>query len=474
MDFLALIGALGLLLWLFRHIERWLHQHIFKVGWLLTNNFQITTVLYYIVFLPGILLHESTLWLAAGLLNVRAERVIQFPQAQEIGELRLNFVRLSTDAGALRLSLVKMAPPVAGICALWLIAARALSLDQIAGAAASGALDDLAGAASQLAQTADFWLWFYFAFTIANSMFPELPKMFSARQQSRAIILAGTALLIVWRAAGSIDLSAALAIERLTSSLALITLQIIVMNIVIVVLLGAVEALIERVTGKSATFSAGRMLTMSRQEAQQWKAVQAQTGPDARQRRAKRSKDAVIASVYDLKLPIPGPPGREPVSRSIVAVMDVPAGNSGAEAAAKADKAPEPPTIRLDTSSRVSPPAELEDAPPASQLPNMGKSSFRQDEGTELDRVAPANDENAPFSRPFAGGDSNVGYVEGDESDGAEDADGAQFSRPFNMRTRTNVELDEDPDISRAAPNPSEGAENDNNRPARRRGPTQR
>ena len=71
---------------LFRQIERWLHQHIFKVGWLLTNNFQTTTVLYYILFLPGILLHECSLWLAAGILNVRAERAIEFPAEQEIGE----------------------------------------------------------------------------------------------------------------------------------------------------------------------------------------------------------------------------------------------------------------------------------------------------------------------------------------------------------------------------------------------------
>ncbi|MCY3833198.1 MAG: hypothetical protein OXG85_09280 [Chloroflexi bacterium] len=449
-----MVGALGLLLWLFRQIERWLHQHIFKVGWLLTNNYQITTVLYYIVFLPGILLHEFTLWLAAGLLRVRAVRAIQFPATQEIGELRLNFVRLSPQSGLLRLSLIRLAPFVAGLCALWLIAAQVLDLDQIVDAAKSGELEDLAGAAAKLLRTADFWLWFYFAFTFANTMFSDLPKGFSARHRSATIILTGAIPVVAWSAASSIELSLAQAIERLTSSLALITLQVIVMNIVILAGLGLIEALIERVTGKSATFSDGKMLTMSRQEAQEWKAAQAQKRRAARQRGTERSKEKVIASVYELKLPIPGPPGREPVSRSIVTVMDLAEARADAAAAARADNMPEPPTIQLDQQSQAppAPPADPGDAPTASQPVKTRKYPYRQSEATRSERQARADDENAPFSRPFAGSDSKVDTADGNETDGGEAADASPFSRPFNMRTRPSVDLDLDSDSSPARP----------------------
>lgn len=395
-----------------------------------------------------------TLWLAAGLLRVRADRAIQFPATQEIGELRLNFVRLSTQPGLLRLTLIQLAPFVAGVCALWLIAAQVLRLDQIADAAKAGELDDLAGAAAKLVRTTDFWLWFYFAFTFANTMFPQLPKGFRARQRSGAIILTGAIPVAAWRAASLIDSSLVLAIERLTTSLALITLQVIVLNIVILAVLGVVEALIERVTGKSATFSDGRMLTMPRQEAQEWKAAQAQKRRAARQRGTDKSKEKVIASVYELKLPTPGPPGREPVSRSIVTVMVPAEARADDAAAANSDSKPEPPTIQLDPKAQAppEPPADLGGAPTARRPETTRMSQYRQSEESRSERQAPADDENAPFSRPFAGPDSKADTADGIEIDGADGAKTGQFSRPFNLRTRPSVDVDLDPDSSAARP----------------------
>jgi hypothetical protein len=64
-----------------------MHQHIFKVGWLVTKKLRTTTTLYYTIFLPGVFLHEIVLWFIAGILNVRAERAIAWPEQQAIGEL---------------------------------------------------------------------------------------------------------------------------------------------------------------------------------------------------------------------------------------------------------------------------------------------------------------------------------------------------------------------------------------------------
>ena len=105
-----------------RRLETWLHQHLFKVGWLTTKNFQTTTILYYTFFLPGVVLHEFTYWLAAGLLNVRAERAIQWPEAQDIGELKLNFVKLAPRSSPWRVAIITLCPLIVGILVVVLIA----------------------------------------------------------------------------------------------------------------------------------------------------------------------------------------------------------------------------------------------------------------------------------------------------------------------------------------------------------------
>ena len=61
-------------------LRRWLQQHVFKVGWLLTKNLQTTTILFYTLFLPGVILNQFVTWMAAGILNVRAERAIRGPK----------------------------------------------------------------------------------------------------------------------------------------------------------------------------------------------------------------------------------------------------------------------------------------------------------------------------------------------------------------------------------------------------------
>ena len=330
-----------------------------------------------------------------------------------------------------------MAPLAAGVGALWFIASQVLNLDRIAGVAAPGALDDLAAATSQLASTPDFWLWFYLAFTVANTMFPQLPKNLSARQKSAAFVAAGACLLSAWRAAAAIELSLALAIERLTGDLALITLQIIVINIVFVVVLGTAEALIERVTGKSATFSDGRMLAMSRAAAQEWKAAQSANRRAARKRTTEPSKETVIASVYDLKLPIPGPPGREPVSRSIVAVMMDAKAETEAHSAVEPDK---PTAIQMDAQPQAPPESQVEAADPlaAGQSRKERNLLYRRDQTKTPDRVGRTNHENAPFSRPFASEDSKEDRIDKNQSRRPDAADASPFSRPFKMRTRSD------------------------------------
>ncbi|MCY4464330.1 MAG: hypothetical protein OXE46_02200 [Chloroflexi bacterium] len=366
---------MGLLFLAFRRVERWLHQHIFKVGWLLTNNFQITTILYYSLFLPGIVLHELCVWLLAGLLRVRAERAISFPAAQEIGELRLNFIRLSPQAGRIRIVIISLTPLAAGIVALWLLAEGVFRWQTALAPLDAGGIDALATALQTVVRTADFWLWVYLAFVIANTMFPALPLLQSWWHKAAAAI----ALLLLAYLARTLDSAFSLA---LLESLAVALLQVLAFNLLVVAVLGTVESLIERVTGKSASFVDGKMIAMSREEALAWRAEQRRASASSRP----QPKPKAFRTIYDFPLPIPGPPGREPVSRRAVTVL--------------MPSAPEEPA----------PPAEQPTQPPS------------------IDAIRAS--EAVPFSRPFVPGDALID----DEpwQDEADDNGDAGFARPFS------------------------------------------
>ncbi len=431
---------MGLLLVLFRRSERWLHQHIFKVGWLLCNSYQTTTILYYIFFLPGILLHELALWLAASLLNVRAERAIGFPAAQEIGELRLNFIRVSADAPSLRYGLVKLAPLIAGLVALWAISSQVFNWREVAAFALTGDIDDLALAISRLTRTADFWLWFYLAFTIANTMFPSLRRRQSKRRKTGWALAAGALALAAWRLAGEFDEAAARVVESLVGNLALVVLGTLGINLVALLALGGVEALIERVTGKSATFEDDKMIALSRAEAQARK-----QGRGRGRRRPGGGREAnaaaqTVASIYEFKLPIPGPPGREPVSRSAVSVINV---------KAEPREPPHPASAKATSPGRPLPSAgESARSQPAVKAPAVASSAKpvprEKPDPPAVSRQPPApiqssRAENAPFARPFVEGANRKDEEENTDALPRPGADG-QFQRPFAMKSRAGVD----------------------------------
>lgn len=380
----------------------------------------------------------------AGLLGLRSDRAVGFPERQEIGELRLNFIRVSPNAGKLRYALIGFAPLIAGTVCLWATAAHIFRLQEAAILLQPGSVDELARAINRLTTTADFWLWFYLAFTVANTMFPRLCGPLSARQLSGlALVLTATAYF-VWRIGGAIETSVAQGIEVLVSSLIIVVLQVIFINIVVVLGLGALEALFERLTGKSAAFADGKMITMSRQEAQNYTRLQARERLASRQRQPGRKRAEVIRSVYDLKLPIPGPPGREPVSRSVVSVVNL--SENTAKASTYAETIPDEPaptprsTISVEQSAPVQPERSERKKAGIARTKNQDSSSTAHPPAAAIDR--PLDDALAPFSRPFADASSSRHADDDVIVKGDKQASGEHFPRPFSMKTRSFDEAD--------------------------------
>ncbi|MBL8145036.1 MAG: hypothetical protein JNL34_01510 [Anaerolineae bacterium] len=295
-----------------RRLEGWLHQHIFKVGWLITKNLHTTTILYYTFFLPGVVFHEFVLWLVAGVFNVRAERAIAWPEAQAIAELKLNFIRLSKNTSAFKVAVISVAPLLAGIALIAFVLTSVMDISGIRILIASGSLDDVNVAIGRLTATPDFWLWFYLIFAVANTMMPEWDKLKGWRP---VLIVLGVGVVLLFL----LGVGDELFVEAFTGPLATLLsllagslIGVIAINLVMTGVLGGIESLIERVTGDSATFQNGKLVAMRREEILKQK-------EQARQKQQKQLEAAKNApktpggppSIYKLPLPIPGAPGKE-------------------------------------------------------------------------------------------------------------------------------------------------------------------
>jgi hypothetical protein len=328
-----------------RRLETWLHQHIFKVGWLTTKDFQTTTILYYTFLLPGVVLHEVVYYLAAGLLNVRAERSIGWPKAQDIGELKLNFVKLAPRSSPVRVAIIATAPLVVGLVVIWYIANNVFRLPIVLEVLLPASLASVGEALRLLVLAPDFWLWFYLAFTVGNTMIPDLSE-FSGYRVVGLVVGGGVALLTL------LGLGNALVLDFLsgpvTTALNVVSglfAAIIGINVVMVAVLATIEEVIERVTGDSADFRNGKMVVMTREERMErrMREIEKQRQAREKKRSAAAALDSGPPSIYKRGLPLPGGPDDEyvtPIQRVMVADEQKPGLPGGREGRAGASVIP--------------------------------------------------------------------------------------------------------------------------------------
>jgi len=306
-----------------RQIERWLHQHIFKVGWLVLKNFQNTTLLYYTFFLPGVIINQLVVWLMAGVLDVRAERAIRLPEKQEIGELKLNFIKLSKKASPAKVSIITLSPFLVGLFFI-LFAMNNIFRVNVAFADFDNTLDGLFRGIGRMTSAPDFWLWAYLLFTVANTMMPDFKQIRGLRfiLTILGVILLGLFIIGV----GDEIATAALTGPILTilNTLSGAFAFVIILDVIAVGVLALIENAIEYITGDSATFKNGKMIAMTREQ------VIAARNQD-RQKRMQTLKEpkqlsplAGAPSIYKLSFPIPGAPGVEPITPIPSAILSAP------------------------------------------------------------------------------------------------------------------------------------------------------
>lgn len=165
--FLWFAALLVPLLWLKREINgRLLH-----VGWLLFRREQPAMLLYFLIMLPGVLIHEVSHLMAATLLGVRAGGLSLRPKVQRDG-LHLGSVQVArTDV--VRESLIGLAPLIGGGLAILLIAGFAFRIPLESQGDVVNHLTYVINHIEALLQRPNATLWIYLIFSISNTMLPS-------------------------------------------------------------------------------------------------------------------------------------------------------------------------------------------------------------------------------------------------------------------------------------------------------------
>jgi len=190
----VLLVVLGALIF----FQRRLHWEIQAIFLLLTRRQDIAIVLFSLLFLPGVLVHEVSHFFMARLLGVRTGRLSIVPRPMEDGRLRLGYIETGR-ADFVRDALIGAAPLLFGGVLVGYVALYPLGVPDLWNRLTSGSSAAAQQGVVQLISQADFWIWFYLAFAISSTMMPSRSDRRGWLPVSLLVIL----ILVVGIAAGA-------------------------------------------------------------------------------------------------------------------------------------------------------------------------------------------------------------------------------------------------------------------------------
>jgi hypothetical protein len=145
--------------------------HIQIPVYLLTRSPGLAMVVLFLVFWPGVMLHEGAHWLMAQLLGLKTGKFRVWPEMRK-DSLRLGSVTVHSG-GPVAISLVGMAPLVVGVPIIALIGHRIFGAHAVIDAFAQGRWLDGIEVFWLALRSTDGLVWAFFLFAIANAMMPS-------------------------------------------------------------------------------------------------------------------------------------------------------------------------------------------------------------------------------------------------------------------------------------------------------------
>ena len=153
-------------------LQRLLHREIQAVFLILTRNAQITMGVFQFIFLPGVLLHETSHFLMAKLLRVPTGRFSILPKPLPDGRLQMGYVE-TAKADIVRDSLIGAAPLIIGTLFVAYAAISQLEMRVLWDVLRDGKFNLFWMGVRALPNVQDFYLWLYLTFAVSSMMMPS-------------------------------------------------------------------------------------------------------------------------------------------------------------------------------------------------------------------------------------------------------------------------------------------------------------
>jgi hypothetical protein len=190
---LALIGTLLPLWW----VKRWITRLFQELSMRWVGDPDVALVLYFVLVLPGVVIHELSHWLAARLLGVKVTHFSLGPtRTGRSRRVSLGSIRVG-KVDPVRASLIGLAPLLAGTAAILVIGYLVLGVGDLAQAADGRGMDGILASLEQALSIPDFWIWVYLIFAISNTMLPSHSDMAAVRPVLIFLGISAVVLLIV-------------------------------------------------------------------------------------------------------------------------------------------------------------------------------------------------------------------------------------------------------------------------------------
>ena len=227
-------------------LNRWITRQVQIIGLRLTGSERAALLGYYLLLLPGIVLHEASHAFVAWLLGMKVSKFSLGPKVRG-NSVELGSVQVS-DGGTLRNSLVGLAPFVAGTIVLLIVGYRVFDVAALGHAWRANGWIGVLQSADGIWNVPDFWLWAYVIFAASNAM---TPSPADREPWLLAGLYLGLAMVVTYLLGGLAVLSEALQPD-VAGALQVLTLAFIftlALNVAVAVALWFIEAVIIQFLG---------------------------------------------------------------------------------------------------------------------------------------------------------------------------------------------------------------------------------
>ena len=178
-------------------VKRWITDRLQELSWRWAGDLDLALIFYFVIVLPGVVIHELSHWLVAKALGVRVGKLSLGPSRKgRSRRVSLGSVRVG-KVDPLRASLIGLAPLLGGTATILLIGYLVLDVGDVLHTVSGQGLEGFLSALGELLRVPDFWLWLYLIFAISNAMLPSESDMASVRPVLIFLGILALALLIV-------------------------------------------------------------------------------------------------------------------------------------------------------------------------------------------------------------------------------------------------------------------------------------